>query len=265
MDQRMTRRCSDKIISCRLDLIDVARARINASSNQYAFLIKLRRAHPRIPMGLPANACLEMFMQGRGWRSTSRCSRLLQGIRTTWSRGEPTMRATLQKEQERALRRTAIPAARKTASLPFADNALRAGTATGRSGCAASRSPSRSCALDLSRWRANAAALDILGAYKLTGNFHVNLEIVLKNIGVLGKVRYRIEPNPKLSYSTDRRHVVFEPNEDVPNDAFCEIMKSIEARLGCETPWWIKLFRRLIAEQRSANQHVALPSSRWRR
>jgi hypothetical protein len=36
------------------------------------------------------------------------------------------------------------------------------------------------CALHLSKSRAYDAALEILGTYKLTGNFHVNLEIVLK-------------------------------------------------------------------------------------
>jgi hypothetical protein len=101
---------------------------------------------------------------------------------------------------------------------------------------AASQSSSRSCALDLSKSRANDAVLDILGAYKLTGNFHVNLEIVLKNIGAFDKVRYRVEPNPKLSYPTDCRHVVFEPNENVSSHLFGEIIGSIKARIVTTHP-----------------------------
>src|SRR5580692_2173796 len=53
-----------------------------------------------------------------------------------------------------------------------------------------SRRPSPSCTLDLSASRAHDAALDILGAYKLTGNFHINLEIVFKELGVFDQVTY---------------------------------------------------------------------------
>jgi hypothetical protein len=48
--------------------------------------------------------------------------------------------------------------------------------------------------LDLSETRAYDAALDILAAHKLTGNFRVNLEIVLKDIGAFDKVTYEIKP-----------------------------------------------------------------------
>lgn len=142
----------------------------------------------------------------------------------------------------KAAQDAATPAARKTASLSFADDEFRPGTVRERPEPAASRSSSRSCALDLSKSRANAAALDILRAYKLTGNFHVNLEIVLKNIGIFDKVRYQIEPNPKLSCSTDCRHVVFEPNDNVSSDLFSEIMESIKTRIGFDPPWWVRLF-----------------------
>ena len=102
----------------------------------------------------------------------------------------------------------------------------------GRSELAVARSSSASCALDLSKSRAHDAVLDILRAHKLTGNFHVNLEIVLKDIGVFDKVTYLIESAPKLSYLRDCRHVVFKPNENVPTDTFAEIMNSIKARIG---------------------------------
>jgi len=133
----------------------------------------------------------------------------------------------------------------KMISRSSADSEFRTGTKCimGRSEHPATRSASLSCALDLSRSRAHDAVLDILKAYKLTGNFHVNLEIVLKDIGVFDKVTYQIERNPKLSYSQDCRHVVFKPNGNAPNDMFGEIIKSIKARIGFESPWWVRLFR----------------------
>ena len=155
----------------------------------------------------------------------------------------------------------AMPVSRAT-SLSFADSQFRAGAERiagraelplptlprerGRVG----RGPSRSCALDLSQSRAHDAALDILRAYKLTGNFRVNLEIVLKDIGVFDRVRYRIESTPKLFYRRDCRHVVFEPNESIANEMFGEIIKSIKARIGFDAPWWVRLFPWHDSEQR---------------
>ena len=147
--------------------------------------------------------------------------------------------ATLQ-----AVPQMAMPV-RKTIFRSSADSEFRAGTkgVMGRSERPATQSSSLSCALDLSRSRANDAVLDILRAYKLTGNFHVNLAIVLKDIGVFDKVTYQIKGNPKLSYYRDCRHVVFKPNENVPNDMFGEIIKSIKARIGFDAPWWGRLVR----------------------
>jgi hypothetical protein len=146
----------------------------------------------------------------------------------------------------------------KRTSPSCGDNEFRAGTeyAGVRSELPEARSSSLSCALDLSKSLANEAALDILGAYKLTSNFHANLEIVLRDIGAFDKVTYQIQPNPKLSYSPDRRHVVFKPNETVPNDVFGEIIKSIEARIGFEAPWWVKLLRWLVSKQRDVHSFV---------
>jgi hypothetical protein len=142
----------------------------------------------------------------------------------------------------------------KTTSLSFTGSEFRAGAKCvtapsehpvptlprerGRVGTGASLS----LALDLSQSRAHDAALDILGAYKLTGNFHVNLEMVLKDIGVFDKVTYEIESNPKLSYRRDCRHVVFKPNGNISSEMFEEIIKSIEARIGFDEPWWVGLF-----------------------
>jgi hypothetical protein len=133
----------------------------------------------------------------------------------------------------------------KTSSRSLADSEFRTGTKciVGRSVHPATRSSSLSWALDLSKSRAHDATLDILQAYKLTGNFHVNLEIVLKDIGAFDKVTYQIERNPTLSYSQDCRHVVFKPTGNVSNDMFSEIIKSIEARIGFDAPWWVRLFR----------------------
>ncbi len=98
--------------------------------------------------------------------------------------------------------------------------------------------------LDLSESRAYDAALEILGAYKLTDNFHVNLEIVLKDLGVLDKVTYEIEPKSALPYHPGCRHVLFRPREHVHLDRFAEIMRLIKARIGfgATRPWWVRLF-----------------------
>jgi len=67
---------------------------------------------------------------------------------------------------------------------------------------------SRTCALDLSRSRTHDAVLDILKAYKLSGNFHDNLAAVLRDMGLCGMVAYEIEPGAALAFP-DCRHVVF--------------------------------------------------------
>src|SRR5271155_1546739 len=46
--------------------------------------------------------------------------------------------------------------------------------------------------LELSESRAYDSALSILGAYKLTGNFATELEIVLRDLGILDKITYEI-------------------------------------------------------------------------
>jgi hypothetical protein len=101
-----------------------------------------------------------------------------------------------------------------------------------------SSSPSRT--LDLSASRTHDFALDILAAYKLSGNFHINLEIVLRNLGVFEKVGYEIEPETLMPFHSDRRHVAFWPSADVPVDQFNEIARSITGRIGFDAtpPWW---------------------------
>jgi len=100
-------------------------------------------------------------------------------------------------------------------------------------------SPSRT--LDLSKSRTYDAALDILRAYKLTGNFHINLEIVLEGLGVLDEVTFEVEPVAKLPYHPDCRHVAFRPNGNISGERFTEIICSIRTRLGFDAarPWWI--------------------------
>ncbi len=114
-----------------------------------------------------------------------------------------------------------------------------------RSGPAAPQASSPSCALDLSRSRTHDAVLDILKAYKLTGNFQLNLEAVLKDMGVFDKVTYQVEPVRHQAYLPDCRHVVFTAHEDVPGDAFAEIITSMKVRIGFDAPWWVVMFRGL--------------------
>jgi hypothetical protein len=96
--------------------------------------------------------------------------------------------------------------------------------------------------LDLSESRTYDAALDSLAAYKLTGNFLVNLEIVLKDLRVFDKVTFEIMPKTLLS---DCRHVEFRPACHVHRDRFDEIIRPIRNRIGVEaaTPFWAKLLR----------------------
>jgi hypothetical protein len=115
----------------------------------------------------------------------------------------------------------------------------------GRTEPPSTRSYSLSCTLELSEWRAHDSALDILRAYKLTGNFQVNLEIVLKHLGVFDEVMCEIESMALLPFHSDCRHVVFWPNKNVRKDRFNEIIRSINGQIGFDAtlPWWRRLFR----------------------
>ncbi len=95
------------------------------------------------------------------------------------------------------------------------------------------RSTAPSAILDLSKSRAYDAALEILGAYKLTGNFYVNLEIVLGALGARNKVTFDVHPSTTL-YHPDCRHVEFRAHASVPPDRFEEIVRSVKARLAFE-------------------------------
>jgi hypothetical protein len=119
--------------------------------------------------------------------------------------------------------------------------------AVGRSEPFSTQSTSPRWRLDLSKSRAHDAALDILDTYKLTGNFHINLEIVLKDIGAFDQVTFEVEPKSALSCEPDRRHVVFWANENIHSDRFDEIVSAIKARIGFDAamPWWGRLFRQL--------------------
>jgi hypothetical protein len=99
-----------------------------------------------------------------------------------------------------------------------------------------------SCKLDLSESRTYDCVLEILNAYKLTGNFLVNLEIVLKDLGVFERLSFEVKPKSLLS---DCRHVEFLAHGPVPTDEFNEIMRSIERRVGFDParPLWTRLFR----------------------
>jgi hypothetical protein len=157
--------------------------------------------------------------------------------RKTKNQGEPSMAALM-------LRATSMIEMVVTKMLPrSADHRTMAATrhVPARSEPSATRSASPSCTLDLSKSRAYDAALEILRAYKLTGNFHVNLEIVLKDLRAFKKVTFEIEPATKLPYHPDCRHVVFRPNANVSTEQFSEIIRSITERIGFDAalPWWV--------------------------
>jgi hypothetical protein len=96
--------------------------------------------------------------------------------------------------------------------------------------------------LELSESRTYDAALETLGAYKLTGNFPVDLEIVLKDLRVLDKITFEIEPKTLLS---DTRHVWFQPTDKVQLDRFADIVRSVKNRIGADPtrPRWVRLFQ----------------------
>jgi hypothetical protein len=94
------------------------------------------------------------------------------------------------------------------------------------------RALSSSRALDLSRTLAYDVAREFLGAYKLTGNFHANLEIVLKALGAADEVTFEVEPGDRQPYHPDCRHVIFHANGGVSPDRFNDIIRSIRMRLA---------------------------------
>jgi hypothetical protein len=129
------------------------------------------------------------------------------------------------------LRATSLFEMAMTKLMPSIDHALPAPAAITQPELLA-RSLSSSRALDLSRTLAYDAALEILGAYKLTGNFHANLEIVLKALAAADEVTFEVEPADGQPYHPDCRHVVFHADGGVSADRFNDIIRSIRMRLA---------------------------------
>jgi hypothetical protein len=94
--------------------------------------------------------------------------------------------------------------------------------------------------LDLSESRAYDAALDITGAYKLTGNFALDLELVLKDLDVLDKIAFEIKPKTPLS---DHRPVEFRPLTPLDERSFRAITQIVERRIGAAPSLWQRLMR----------------------
>lgn len=99
-----------------------------------------------------------------------------------------------------------------------------------------------STTLELSESRTYDAALETLGAYKLTGNFPTELEIVLRDMRVLDMVTFEIKPKTTLS---DCRQVEFRPALKARSHTFFEIMRLVKNRIGSEAngSWWVRLFQ----------------------
>lgn len=125
-------------------------------------------------------------------------------------------------------------------SMTSIDTVRRTAASANKPWAADSRNISQT--LELSESRTYDAALETLGAYKLTGNFPTELEIVLKDLRVLNKVTFDIKPKSPLS---DCRHVEFRPTDKVHRDRFVEIMRTVEKRIGADStqPWWMRLFQ----------------------
>ena len=125
-------------------------------------------------------------------------------------------------------------------SVMSIDTVSRSATSAGKPRATDSRNPSQT--LELSELRTYDAALETLGAYKLTGHFPTELEIVLKDLRVLDEVTFDIKPKSPLS---DCRHVDFRPTDKVHRDRFVEIMRTVRKRIGADStqPWWMRLFQ----------------------
>jgi hypothetical protein len=125
-------------------------------------------------------------------------------------------------------------------SMTSIDTVRRAAASASKPWAADSRSISQT--LELSELRTYDAALETLGAYKLTGHFPTELEIVLKDLRVLDKVTFDIKQKLPLS---DCRHVEFRPTDKLHGDRFIEVMRTVKKRIGAYStqPWWVRLFR----------------------
>ena len=96
------------------------------------------------------------------------------------------------------------------------------------------------CTLDLSKSRANDAALEVLRAYKLTGNFHI-----LKHLGASNEVTCEIAPISKLPYHPDCRHVTLRASKNIGTNRFNEIIRCLETGIGFDSKrWWFGSRRR---------------------
>jgi hypothetical protein len=78
-----------------------------------------------------------------------------------------------------------------------------------------------------------------------TFNFHINLEIILKHLGVFDEIAFEIAPISKLPYHPDCRHVTFRASKNVGMDRFTEIIRCLDAWIGFNSRhWWFGSPRR---------------------
>lgn len=120
----------------------------------------------------------------------------------------------------------------------------------------------RTAILALSKSRAHDFALEFRRAYKLTGNFHVNLEILLEHLDAQREVAFEVEPKSWLSRYPDCRRVEFRANGSIQHDRFVEVLTSIEKRIGfiVKQPWWETCLRRVtrlnVRSRRRLHRHA---------
>jgi hypothetical protein len=88
----------------------------------------------------------------------------------------------------------------------------------------------------------------------LTGNFHVNLEIVLRDLGVLDEVEFEITPKYPLSFGSECRRVTFRPKSGIPATRFAAIVRAINDRIGfvARPCVWAGLFHWIDRQPRGA-------------
>jgi hypothetical protein len=101
---------------------------------------------------------------------------------------------------------------------------------------------SKSATLEISQSRVYDYALNVLHAYKLSGNFTADLEIVLKDLGLFDEVTFTIKPK---SFLSDCRHVEFLPKAELQRARFRQIVHAIESCVGYEpdSSVWTRMFQ----------------------
>jgi hypothetical protein len=110
--------------------------------------------------------------------------------------------------------------------------------------------------LEISKRLTYDLVLVILHAYKLTGHFPTELEIVLKHLGATDKVFYEIKPKKAFS---DSYPVMFWPKPGLSAGDFQQVIDLINDKVGAcaAAPWWARLLGWQDKRPRGAEHRIS--------